>query len=290
MSNTDNPKNWLITGVSSGIGRSLAEAALAQGHRVVGTVRNEEHAKQFEQLSPRRAAAVVLDVSRPASVAAGVQAAAQALGGRIDVLVNNAGWGLVGAIEETSMDEARDVFDANFFGQFNVTRTVLPIMRAQGSGHILVASAVGGFTGFAGLGVYSAAKAAADVMNEALALEVAPFGIKVTVLTLGIFRTQFASSSLKQTGHVMREYAQTPAGRFRAFIGGLSGHQPNDPGRAAQAILQAVAAEKPPLHLALGGDALRVMKTKIASLQQDMAAWEPTSASVAFPEAPPPKF
>jgi NAD(P)-dependent dehydrogenase (short-subunit alcohol dehydrogenase family) len=286
MSNTDNnPKNWLITGVSSGIGRSLAEAALAQGHRVVGTVRNHAHAKQFEQLSHRRAAAVVLDVSRPASVAAGVQAAAQALGGRIDVLVNNAGWGLVGAIEETSMDEAREVFDANFFGQFNVTRSVLPIMRAQGSGHILVASAIGGFTGFAGLGVYSAAKAAADVMNEALALEVAPFGIKVTVLTLGIFRTQFASSSLKQTGHVMREYVQTPAGRFRAFIGGLSGHQPNDPGRAAQAILQAVAAEKPPLHLALGGDALRVMKTKIASLQQDIAAWEPTSASVAFPEA-----
>ena len=183
------------------------------------------------------------------------------------------------------MEEAHEVFDANFFGQFNVTRSVLPIMRAQGSGHILVASAVGGFTGFAGLGVYSAAKAAADVMNEALALEVAPFGIRVTVLTLGIFRTQFASSSLKQTAHVMNEYAQTPAGRFRAFIGGLPGKQPNDPVRAAQAILQAVAAEKPPLHLALGGDALRVMKSKIGSLQQDIATWEPTSASVAFPEA-----
>jgi NAD(P)-dependent dehydrogenase (short-subunit alcohol dehydrogenase family) len=246
--------------------------------------RNREHATQFEQLSPRRATAVVLDVSQPASVAAGVRAAAKALGGRIDVLVNNAGWGLVGAIEETSMDEAREVFDANFFGQFNVTRSVLPIMRAQGSGHILVASAIGAFTGFAGLGVYSAAKAAADVMNEALALEVAPFGINVTVLTLGIFRTQFASTSLKQTAHAMSEYTQTPAGRFRAFIGGLSGNQPNDPARAAQAILQAVEAEKPPLHLALGSDALRVMNAKIASLQQDIAAWEPTSAAVAFPE------
>ena len=158
-------------------------------------------------------------------------------------------------------------------------------MRRQGSGHILVASAIGGFTGFAGLGVYSAAKAAADVMNEALAQEVAPFGIKVTVLTLGIFRTHFASTSLKRTGRVMSEYESTPAGRFRAFIGGLSGKQPNDPVRAARAILQVVEADKSPLHLALGSDALRVMNTKIASLQQDMAAWEPTSASVAFPEA-----
>jgi NAD(P)-dependent dehydrogenase (short-subunit alcohol dehydrogenase family) len=282
MSDTGNPKNWLITGVSSGIGRSLAEAALAQGHRVVGTVRKREHVTQFEQLAPGRAVAVLLDIAQPASVVAGMQAAAKALGGRIDILVNNAGWGLVGAIEETSMDEAHEVFETNFFGQLNVTRAVLPIMRAQGSGHILVASAIGGFTGFAGLGVYSAAKAAADVMNEALAQEVAPFGIRVTVLTLGIFRTHFASTSLKRTARVMSEYEPTPVGRFRAFIGGLSGKQPNDPVRAAQAILQVVAAEKPPLHLALGSDALRVMDTKIAGLQQDMAAWKQTSASVAF--------
>jgi short-subunit dehydrogenase len=157
-------------------------------------------------------------------------------------------------------------------------------MRAQRSGHILTASAVGGFTGFAGLGVYSAAKAAADVMNEALAQEVAPFGIKVTVLTLGIFRTQFASTSLRQSARVLSVYEPTPAGRFRSFIGGLSGKQPNDPARAAQAILQAVAADEPPLHLALGNDALRVMKTKIANLELDLAAWETTSRSVAFPE------
>ncbi len=228
---------------------------------------------------------MVLDVAKPASVSAGIEGAAEALGGRIDVLVNNAGRGLVGAIEETSIDEAREVFETNFFGQLNVTRSVLPLMRAQGSGHILAASAIGGFTGFAGLGIYSAAKAAADILHEALAQEVAPFGIKVTVLTLGIFRTRFASSSLMHTGRVMAEYAQTPAGRFRVFIGGLSGKQPNDPARAAQAVLQAVAAEKPPLHLALGSDALRVMNTKIASLQQDMAVWQAASASVGFPEA-----
>ena len=171
----------------------------------------------------------------------------------------------------------------NVLGQLNVTRAVLPIMRAQGSGHILATSGIGGFTGFAGLGVYSAAKAAVDVMNEALALEVAPFGIKVTVLTLGIFRTNFASSSLRHTATVMTDYAETPAGKFRGFIGGLPGKQPNDPARGAQAILKAVAAENPPLHLALGGDALGVMRKKIAGLQQDIAAWEATSASVAFP-------
>jgi NAD(P)-dependent dehydrogenase (short-subunit alcohol dehydrogenase family) len=285
MSETIVRRNWLITGVSSGIGRSLAEAALAEGHVVVGTVRKPEQIGEFEKLSPGRAMPVMLDVTKPDSIVAGVEAVAKMLGGHIDVLVNNAGWGLVGAVEETSVDEAHDVFEANFFGQFNVTRAVLPIMRAQGSGHILVASAIGGFTGLAGLGVYSAAKAAVDVMNEALAQEVAPFGIRVTVLTLGIFRTNFASSSLKQTMTVMTEYAETPAGRFRGFIGGLSGKQPNDPTRAAQAILKAVAAENPPMHLALGGDALGVMRKKIASLQHDISAWEATSASVAFPQS-----
>jgi NAD(P)-dependent dehydrogenase (short-subunit alcohol dehydrogenase family) len=277
-------KNWLITGVSSGIGRSLAEAALAEGHVVVGAVRKPEQIGEFENLSPGRAKAVMLDVTKTDGIVSAVGAAAKALGGRIDVLVNNAGWGLAGAIEETSEEEARDVFDVNFFGQFNVTRAVLPIMRWQGSGHILAASAVGGFTGFAGLGVYAAAKAAVDVMNEALALEVKPFGIKVTVLTLGIFRTNCASLSLKQTATVMPEYAATPAGQFRGFIGGLNGKQPNDPARGAQAILKAVAAESPPLHLALGKDALGVVQKKIASLQDDIATWELTSASVAFPQ------
>jgi NAD(P)-dependent dehydrogenase (short-subunit alcohol dehydrogenase family) len=286
MSQTIISKNWLITGVSSGIGRSLAEAALAEGHFVVGTVLRREDVGEFERLSPR-ARAVTLDVTKPESVISGVEAAAKALAGRIDVLVNNAGWGMVGAVEETSLNEAHDIFEANFFGQFNVTRTVLPIMRTQGSGHILSSSATAGFTGFAGFGLYSAAKAAVDVMNEALAQEVAPLGIKVTVLTLGSFRTNFASSSLKHTATIMTEYAETPAGQFRGYIGGLSGRQPNDPARAAQAILSAVAAENPPLHLALGGDALGVVRQKIASLQQDTAVWEATSTSVAFhqPEA-----
>lgn len=286
MTETAPRKTWLITGMSSGMGRALAEAALAEGHVVVGTVRRPEQVAEVEALAPGRAMAVLMDVTDPAGVADGVSAAARALGGRIDVLVNNAGWGLVGAVEETSDREAHEVFEANFFGQLNVTRAVLPVMRAQGSGHILAASAIGGFTGFAGLGVYSAAKAAVDVMAEALAQEVAPFGIKVTVLTLGIFRTNFASSSLKGTA-AMAEYAETPAGRFRGFIGQLTGKQPNDPARGAAAILRVVASANPPLHLALGQDALGVMAKKAAGLQADMDAWREVSASVAYPPAEP---
>jgi len=160
---------------------------------------------------------------------------------------------------------------------------VLPVMRAQGSGHIVATSAVGGFTGFAGLGVYSAAKAAVDIMNEALAQEVAPFGIKVTILTLGIFRTNFASSSLKQTASLMDSYEDTAVGAFRGFMGQLAGKQPNDPVRGAQAILKLVASDMPPLHLALGQDAVGVMERKIAGLQADIDAWRDVSTSVVFP-------
>ena len=281
----DGPSNWLITGVSSGIGRALAEAALAEGHRVAGTVRKAEQIGDVERLAPGRATGVVLDVTSSDSVEAGVRQALDALGGRVDVLVNNAGWGLVGAVEETSDAEARDVFDTNFFGQLNIVRAVLPTLRAQGSGHIFAASAIGGFTGVPGLGVYSAAKAAVDVMNEAVAQEVAPFGIKVTILTLGIFRTNFASSSLKETSARIAAYDDGPSGKFRGFIGQLTGKQPNDPVRAAQAILKAAAADNPPLHLPLGQDALGVIGKKIAGLQADVAAWHDTAASVVFPDA-----
>ncbi len=276
-------KNWLITGVSSGLGRTLAEAALAQGDSVVGTVRKTADATAFEALAPGRAFAVVLDVTHADTVDAGVEKAVS-LVGNIDVLVNNAGFGLLGAVEETSDAEARNVFDANLFGQLNVLRAVLPVMRAQGSGHIVATSAVGGFTGFAGLGVYSAAKAAVDIMNEALAQEVAPFGIKVTILTLGIFRTNFASSSLKQTASLMDAYEDTAVGKFRGFMGQLAGKQPNDPVRGAEAILKLVASDTPPLHLALGQDAVGVMERKIAGVQADIDAWRDVSTSVVFPQ------
>ncbi|MEM6790740.1 MAG: oxidoreductase [Myxococcota bacterium] len=272
-----------ITGVSSGLGRSLAAHLLDRGAHVAGTVRRADQVAAFEALAPGRALGVVLDVTDPAAVERGVSAVVERFG-RIDVLVNNAGFGMVGAVEETSDEEARRIFETNFFGNHRMTRAVLPTMRAQGSGHVLFASAVGGFTGFPGLGVYSAAKGATDILAEALRGEVAPLGIDVTVLTLGIFRTDFAGRSLAHTARELEAYAETPAGKFRGFIGNLSGKQPNDPERAAAAIATLLEADEPPMHLALGPDALGVMRKKLGELENDLNAWETVSASTAFPK------
>lgn len=274
-------KVWFITGVSSGIGRALAIKALAVGDRVAGTLRRREQFAEFEALAPGRALAVQADITDADAVRAAVQAAISTFC-RIDVLANNAGYGTVGAVEETSAAEAQIIFDANFFGHLHVIRAVLPHMRAQGSGQIINFSAVGGFAGFPGLGVYSAAKAALDVVTEALAAEVAPFGIKVTVLTLGIFRTEFASGSLKHTANVMPAYADTASGKFRGFIGNLAGKQPNDPVKAADAIVTLAAAEQPPMRLALGADAVGVIRKKLANVEADLQAWTELSTSVAF--------
>lgn len=281
---TKTSKTFLITGVSSGIGRALAKAVLAAGGQVAGTLRKSAQVAEFEALAPGRALALIADVTDPASIEAAVAKAVEAFG-RIDVVANNAGAGTVGAVEETSLEELRDIFELNVFGQFNVLKAVLPVLRRQQSGHVLTFSAIGGFTGFPGLGVYSAAKAAADVMSEALAQEVAGFGIKTTVLTLGIFRTRFASSSLRFTQTKMAEYADTPAGTFRGFIAGLDGKQPNDPDQAARAILEIVAAEAPPLHLPLGADAIGVMRKKLAAVGSDIDTWETLAASTLFEPA-----
>ncbi|MEM9013421.1 MAG: oxidoreductase [Pseudomonadota bacterium] len=276
-------KTFFITGVSSGIGRALAEAVLSAGGRVAGTLRKPEQAAEFEALAPGRALALIADVTDRAAVDAAVAKAVDAFG-RIDVVANNAGAGTVGAVEETSEAEARALFDLNFFGQFNVIQAALPILRRQQAGHMLTFSAVGGFTGFPGLGVYSAAKAAADVMSEALAQEVAGFGIKTTILTLGIFRTKFAAGSLSFTEAEMPDYAETPAGKFRGFIGGLDGKQPNDPEKAAEAILKIVEAEDPPLHLPLGVDAVEVMTRKIDQVSGEIERWRNVAASVRYSE------
>lgn len=277
-------KVFFITGVSSGIGRALAETVLAAGESVAGTLRNADQIAAFEALAPGRAKALIADVTDRDSVEQAVSDTVATFG-RIDVIANNAGAGTVGAVEETSEAEARSIFDLNFFGQFNVIQAALPVLRKQKSGHILTFSAVGGFTGFPGLGVYSAAKAAADVMSEALAQEVASFGIRTTILTLGIFRTKFAAGSLRFTDAEMVEYAETPAGEFRGFIGGLDGKQPNDPEKAAQAILQIVEAEDPPLHLALGQDAVGVMSKKLDQIKGDIDRWKTLSASTVFSQA-----
>lgn len=280
MSKIDN-KTVLITGVSSGLGRALAQKILEKGGRVAGTLRNPSQMAEFEALAPGRAVAIEMDITNSTQVRAGIKKAIAALG-RIDVLANNAGHGLVGAVEETSDEEAQKMLDTNFLGSLRVTRAVLPQMRQQQSGHIINYSAVGGFTGFPGLGVYSAAKAAVDIMGEALAGEVKPFGIDVTILTIGIFRTDFAGRSLQHTEQILDAYQETPAGKFRGFIDNLSGNQPNDPELAAEAIIKLIESDEPPLHLALGNDAIKTIQGKIERLQQDLKAWQDVSASTAY--------
>ncbi len=280
MKNIEN-KKVLITGVSSGLGRALAQKILEQGGYVAGTLRNQLQMADFEALAPGRALAIEMDITNSAQVKAGVDKAIATFG-QIDVLANNAGHGLVGAIEETSDLEAQRMLDTNFLGNLRVTRAILPQMRQQQSGHIINYSAIGGFTGFPGLGVYSAAKAAVDIMGEALAAEVKSLGINVTILTVGIFRTEFASRSLQHTEKVLDAYQETPAGKFRGFIDNLPGNQPNDPERAAEAIIKLIESNEPPLHLALGNDAIKTIQDKIERLQQDIQAWQEISASTAF--------
>ncbi|MEM6752229.1 MAG: oxidoreductase [Cyanobacteria bacterium P01_C01_bin.38] len=274
-------KTVIITGVSSGLGRALAQKILEKGGRVAGTFRNKSQMSEFEAVAPGRAVALEMDITNPAQIKAGVEKAIATFG-RIDVLANNAGHGLVGAIEETSELEAQRMLDINFMGSLRVIRALLPQMRQQKSGHIINYSAIGGFTGFPGLGVYSAAKAAVDIMGEALAGEVKPLGINVTILTIGIFRTDFAGRSLQHTEQILDAYKATPAGKFRGFISNLAGNQPNDPELAAEAMIKLIESEQPPLHLALGNDAIKTINTKIEQLQEDIKAWEKISTSTAF--------
>jgi NAD(P)-dependent dehydrogenase (short-subunit alcohol dehydrogenase family) len=271
----------LITGASSGLGRELAIGLLTHGAKVAGTVRNNEQIATFEALAPGKALGVNMDVTDAPAVQTGVQ---KVIGrfGHIDVLANNAGAGTVGAVEETSLEEARKIFEVNFFGGLQVTQAVLPYMRAQRSDHILQFSAIGGFLGYPGLGVYSAAKGATGILGEALAEELKPLGIHVTVLTIGIFHTQFAGTSLAYTEKQIEDYAETPAGKFRGFIGGLQDKQPNDPVKGAEAIVKLLQSDNPPIHAALGADAMGGMRKKMVDIETSLKAWEGNAASTAF--------
>ncbi len=272
MSSIEN-KVVLVTGASSGLGKELALALVRRGARVAATFRRQDQADAFTSSAAGRGLGVLLDVTDPATIEQGVAKVLEQFG-HIDVLANNAGAGLVGAIEETSEEDAQRLFDVNFFGGLRMIRAVLPSMRAQRSGRILQFSAIGGFAGVPGLGVYAAAKAATDILGEGLAKELAPLGINTTVLTIGIFETEFAGRSLDYVADEIDDYKDTPAGAFRGFIGSLQGKQPNDAARGAEAIIQLIAAEDPPVHAALGSDAIEVMETKMAAVRQDISAWE----------------
>ncbi|MGA8705920.1 MAG: oxidoreductase [Steroidobacteraceae bacterium] len=274
-------KVWLITGVSSGFGRQLAQAALARGDVVAGTLRQPAQLAAFEALAPGRARAYQLDVTDTAAVERVVAQIGRDTG-RIDVVVNNAGYGLVGMAEEVSEAEARRLLDTNFFGLLAVVRTALPQLRAQRSGHIVNISSTAGSVGIAGMALYSASKFAVEGLSEALAGEVGPLGIRVTIVEPGGFRTDFAGRSIGRSQRVVADYADTKAAKVRAMLDQYHGHQAGDPAKAAKAILQLVDSPAPPLRLALGPDALAWLRSRLADVSKDYDAWQAVSESTNF--------
>ncbi|MWA04895.1 SDR family NAD(P)-dependent oxidoreductase [Actinomadura sp. LD22] len=274
---------WMITGVSGGLGRALAETVLDGGGTVVGTFRDKEQASAFEESAPGRSFAVLLDATDPADVLAERVGEAVRLAGHLDVLVNNAGYGLLGAVEEVSDEEARHQMDTNFSGPLRLIRAVLPHFRERGRGHIVNVSSIAGFTGQPGLGLYNASKFALEGLSEALRHELAPFGIRVTIVEPGAFRTRWAGAGLKRAARAIAEYEAVAA--IAGGLERLDGAQQGDPRRAAQVIVQAVAADDPPVRLPLGRDAVKSVRGKLASVERELDAWEEAAHSTAFPSA-----
>jgi NAD(P)-dependent dehydrogenase (short-subunit alcohol dehydrogenase family) len=270
MSSTE-PTTWFVTGASSGFGMAFARYAIEQGYNVVATARTPAKLDTLAAAAPERVLVHKLDVTAAGDAQAAVEAA-MARFGRIDVLINNAGYGIVGAVEETPESELRAQMETNFFGAVAVTKAVLPQMRAQKSGSIVNISSLGGQLSFGGFSAYSASKFALEGMTEALAQEVAPFGIKVVIVEPGAFRTGFAADALKHMP-VMDAYRDIVGGT-RDFAHGLDGTQEGDPAKAARAIDLALRAEQTPLRLQLGEDLVAAIRGHAQQLLQDLATWE----------------
>jgi NAD(P)-dependent dehydrogenase (short-subunit alcohol dehydrogenase family) len=274
-------QTWLITGVSAGLGREIALAALARGDVVVGTVRKARDADAFELLGGH---ALILDVTDEAAVRAGV-AKAQAITGRIDVLVNNAGYGLVGAVEEASLDEVRAQFETNVIGPLAVLKAVLPAMRARRAGRIINITSVSGLAVWAGTGVYCASKWALEGLTQTLAAEVAELGIRVVNVAPGGLRTGFSAGSKAIVASKIADYDGLARDAER-IMADHAGAEPGDPAKAAQAILQVADADAPPMHLLLGEDALKYAGYASQALQADIAAWKDLTLSIGFADGP----
>jgi NAD(P)-dependent dehydrogenase (short-subunit alcohol dehydrogenase family) len=274
-------KTWLITGVSGGLGREIALAALARGDLVFGTVRKTADADAFELLGGH---ALVLDVTDEAAVKDGVFQA-EAVAGRIDVLVNNAGYGLVGAVEEASLDEVRAQFETNVVGPLAMLKAVLPAMRARRAGRIINVTSVSGLAVWAGTGVYCASKWALEGLTQTLAAEVAELGIKVTNIAPGGLRTSFSTGSKAIVASKIADYDGLARDAER-IMADHAGHEPGDPVKAAQAILTIADADAPPLHLLLGEDALKYAGYAAAGLAADIDAWKDLTLSIGFADGP----
>ncbi len=273
---------WFITGCSTGFGRELATALIDKGYRVVATARNPDDVADLVAAGGDRVLGLKLDVTDQAEAEAAVQAATGRFG-HIDVLVNNAGIGYFGAIEESDEAEVRRMFEINVWGLARMTRLALPGMRARRSGTIVNVSSIGGVRAFPAVGYYNGTKFAVEGLSEALSQEVAPLGIKVLLVEPSGFRTDWAGRSAHETTTPIADYDAT-AGRNKGAIRGYSGSQPGDPKRAAAAIIQAVEAKDPPLRLLLGKAALAGARNKIEMLQRDFDAWAEVSEGADFPQ------
>ncbi|BAZ70658.1 short-chain dehydrogenase/reductase SDR (plasmid) [Fischerella sp. NIES-4106] len=278
---------WFITGSSKGLGRALAETVLERGEIVVLTARNPEQIEDLAASFPNQTLAVQLDVTKPEEVREAVKQAITNFG-RIDVLVNNAGYGVLGAIEEVSNEEVRRQFETNFFAVLEVLRTVLPHMRKQRSGHIINVSSVGGFVSYAGTGIYNGTKFAIEGISEALAQEVTPLGIKITIVEPGAFRTDFVKRSLAISDMQIDDY-EAVIGTMRKGARDildlkLEFNEPGDPKKAALAMMKAVDSDNPPLRLVLGEDAISAINTKLDSVKAELDAWTEVSVDTTFDE------
>lgn len=273
---------WFITGASTGFGRLLAEELLKRGEQVAATARDRAKVAGLEQQYPGKARAFALDVTKPEQI---VQVAAQAIEafGRIDVLVNNAGYGVNGAIEEVSEEEFEPMFQTNVYGLIRTTRAFLPHFRERGSGHIINFSSIGGLIGSPGWGFYNTTKFAVEGFSEALAGEMKPLGVRVTVIEPGPFRTDFLGRSGKLADREIAAYAKT-AGKAREYLQTQSGKQPGNPQKAVEAVIAVADSPEPPVHLILGKAALARFRDKIANWQKEMTAWEGVTLGADFPE------
>jgi len=275
-------QTWLITGVSSGLGKALAEAVLARGYKVIGTLRLPEQVAAFEAGAPGRAFGLQVDLSHAAPLGAAVEAAVARAGGRLDVLVNNAGAGHMGALEELDEDDFRAAMEINFFGALRMIQSVVTRFREQRAGAIINISSASGFAGNAGGTAYCASKFALEGLSEALAPELAPFGVKVMIVEPGAFRTNFANDKLRLPPRRISAYAGSMAGDINDLLKAYDGAQPGDPARAANAIISAVEAADPPLRLILGEDALAWIRNKLDQAERDIEQWRAVTVSTAF--------
>ncbi len=271
----DQQRVWLVTGASSGFGRAIAEVALERGDAVVATARRPEVLDDLVSGAPEGSVlALGLDVTDPQQINRAVDEILAGFG-RVDMLVNNAGYGSVGAVEEFSMEELREHFETMFFGAVELTKAVLPRMRERGSGAIVQISSMGGQLAFPGFGSYCAAKFALEGLSEALAGEVAPFGIKVLIVEPGAFRTGFGGSRMRRSPEI--EAYRDSVGGTRELVDGMDQTQPGDPKKAARAILTALDARETPLRLPLGVDAIENIRAHMDSTRVDLDAWEAVS-------------